>query len=184
MDRTRGPRLARTLTIAAALLALGCGDDDGGTSEGTTTGLGESTTVDASASAGTGESAGDGSLAQLCVDTINMYRAGLGKPPYARWTAGEACADGQAESDAQSGQAHGAFGECGEWAQNECPGWDNADPEGSLTGCLAQMWAEGPGEDFNKHGHYINMSSDEYDKVACGFHVTADDRLWAIQNFQ
>src|SRR5262245_28372314 len=54
---------------------------------------------------------------QQCVDKINQYRQSEGKPPYQRWSAEEACADGAARADSQSGQAHGAFGSCQEFAQ-------------------------------------------------------------------
>lgn len=119
---------------------------------------------------------------QICVDTINMYRATLGLPPYARWTDAESCSDDEAMSDLQSQTPHGAFGMCGEWAQNECPGWPGP-PDQSLPDCLAQMWAEGPGQDFNLHGHYINMSSEQYTRVACGF-AEVNGGWWMVQNFQ
>lgn len=119
---------------------------------------------------------------QLCVDTINMYRATLGLPPYARWTDAEGCSDAEALADGQSDTPHGAFGMCNEFAQNECPGWPGP-PDQSLPGCLADMWAEGPGEDFNKHGHYINMSSEQYTRVACGF-AEVGGGWWMVQNFQ
>lgn len=119
---------------------------------------------------------------QICVDTINMYRATLGLPPYERWFDAETCSDGEAQSDGQTGTPHGAFGMCDEFAQNECPGWP-APAEQSLPGCLAQMWAEGPGEDFNMHGHYLNMASESYSRVACGF-AEGQGGLWMVQNFQ
>src|ERR1700729_4607293 len=65
----------------------------------------------------------DNSAEQACVDAINNYRATLSLPPYTRWNAEESCADSQAQSDSQSGTAHGAFGKCTENAQDECPGW-------------------------------------------------------------
>ncbi len=117
-----------------------------------------------------------------CVDRINEYRNSIGLPPYARWTAAEECADSQAERDSISNDAHGAFGDCNEWAQNECPGWGSIDQV--LTGCLKMMWDEGPGEDFDTHGHYINMSSTDYDRVACGFFITQGGDVWAVQNFR
>ena len=133
--------------------------------------------------AGSEASGGDGTAEQLCVDTINQYRASLGLPAYARWNAEESCADGQAKSDSASGTAHGAFGQCGESAQNECPGWPGP-PDAMIPQCLAMMWAEGPGTDFTKHGHYINMSSTQYTKVACGFTTLSDGSVWAVQDFQ
>jgi hypothetical protein len=126
---------------------------------------------------------GDGTAEQLCVDTINMYRATLGLPAYTRWNAEESCGDGQAKSDSMSGKAHGAFGMCTENAQDECPGWPGP-PSSMITSCLAQMWAEGPGSDFSTHGHYINMSSTQYTQAACGFYTLDDGSVWAVQDFK
>ena len=135
---------------------------------------------------GGGTGAGDTYAADrtLCVDTINQYRATIGLPAYTEWTDGESCADGEAKSDSSTGKAHGAFGTCNENAQDECPGWPGSDVATSLKGCLQQMWNEGPGTDFSTHGHYINMSSKQYSQVACGFFVTTDGSLWAVQNFK
>ncbi len=119
---------------------------------------------------------------QQCVDRINELRDSVGLPPYERWTDGESCADGEAGSDSESGVPHGAFGSCGESAQNECPGWGSMDS--IVNGCLDMMWAEGPGTDFATHGHYINMTSTSYTSVACGFHVTGSGSVWAVQNFR
>lgn len=150
-----------------SLGAGGCGDDGGGT-----------------AAADGGHNANDpyDQYRQDCVDKINSYRATLDLPPYERWTEAESCSDGEAESDSQTGTAHGAFGACGESAQNECPGWGSLDS--IIDGCLDMMWAEGPGDNFQEHGHYINMSSTRYSKVACGFYVTAEGAVWSVQNFK
>ena len=121
--------------------------------------------------------------AQVCVDEINRYRATLGLPALVRWRDAEACAGDQARQDSESGEAHGAFGQCGEWAQNECPGWPMPWEE-SIVDCLAMMWAEGPGEDFNLHGHYINMSNPDYTEVACGFYQTPFGDYWSVQDFR
>lgn len=80
-----------------------------------------------------------------------------------------------------SGKAHGAFKQCGEWAQDECPGWGGT-PDSIIPDCLAMMWAEGPG-DFAQHGHYLNMSSTQYTQVSCGFYVTPTGSVWAVQDF-
>jgi len=144
-----------------------------------TTGDPGTTTADPST---TGASDPDEAATQLCVDTINMYRATLGLPALARWKDAEDCSDAECVSDGMTGVAHGAFGMCGEFAQNECPGWPGA-PADMITGCLELMWAEGPGDDFNKHGHYINMSNPAYTKVACGF-APGMGGIWAVQNFQ
>jgi hypothetical protein len=126
---------------------------------------------------------GPGGAAQQCVDNINQYRQSLRLAPVVRWAAAESCAGSQAQSDAQSGQAHGSFGRCGEMAQNVCPGWRG--PAEQMTGpCLQSMWNEGPGTDYGAHGHYLNMSSPRYTKVACGYHTTAQGQVWAVQDFQ
>jgi hypothetical protein len=143
---------------------------------------GDGTSGDDATTSDSGQPDPNDSAAQYCVDVINMYRATLNLPPYDRWVEAEACSDEEAAMDAASGQPHGAFGMCGESAQNECPGWGGS-LQSVLDGCLAAMWAEGPGEDFQQHGHYINMSSTQYSKVACGFHETQGGEIWAVQNF-
>ena len=121
--------------------------------------------------------------AQICVDRINQHRASIGRPPLARWTAAEACSDSEAVTDSETGRAHSAFGRCGEWAQNECPGWPGP-ADTMIVSCLQVMWNEGPGSDFSTHGHYINMSNPGYTKVACGYAVLPNGAVWAVQNFQ
>jgi hypothetical protein len=117
------------------------------------------------------------------VQLINQYRASISLPPYQRWTETEGCADAEAKKDAEMNKPHGSFGSCGEWAQNTCPGWPGT-PESMIGPCLEAMWAEGPGSDFSVHGHYINMSSTRYTRVACGFHVTPTGRVWTVQDFK
>ena len=171
------PATSTTTTGAQGSTAGGGGmSGSGGMGQG---GMGQGG-MGASSSSGSGGP--QDALAQLCVDTINMHRASIGLSPYGRWSAGEMCASDQCKSDSQSGQAHGAFGQCGESAQNECPGWPGP-PESMIQNCLQMMWNEGPGQDFQKHGHYINMSSTQYNEVACGFYQTPNGSWWAIQNF-
>jgi hypothetical protein len=125
-----------------------------------------------------------GTAEQICVDTINSYRAQLALPPYKLWVQAEACSNEQAQSDSETGIAHGKFQLCTENAQNECPGWPGP-PEQMIPKCLALMWAEGPGTDFNTHGHYINMTSTQYTQVACGFYVMSDGTtVWSVQDFK
>ncbi len=125
----------------------------------------------------------DGSAQGRCVSIINGYRQQVGVSPLlSRWTSAEACADSQCRSDSQTGQPHGASGSCGEHAQNECPGWGSLDQ--ILEGCLAAMFAEGPGQPYSQHGHYINMTNPGYTEVACGFYQTPDGRWWSVQDFR
>jgi hypothetical protein len=121
--------------------------------------------------------------AQICVDQINLHRASIGLGPLARWTAGEVCVSGESLHDSQTGTPHSAFGQCSEWAQNECPGWPGT-PAQMIPSCLQAMWNEGPGQDYSTHGHYINMTNPSYTKVACGFAIATNGSVWAAQDFQ
>lgn len=152
---------------AAAIVCSSCGDDPpaGGAAPG-------------------GASSGDppettGTTAhEICVETINAYRKRDGLPPLERWTSGEACADGEAESDAETNRPHGAFPACKELAQNECPGMPGP-PEKMIVRCLAAMWAQGPGE-----AHHDLMATTRFTQVACGFYTTDRGAVWSVQNFR
>jgi hypothetical protein len=160
------------------------GTDTGSTSSGSSgsqgnTGPGSSgAAADAGADTGTSAASGPSSPEQICVDQINAYRKTVGSPALARWNAAESCSDGQAQSDSKTSSAHGAFGKCGEYGQNECPGWPGPSGE-MIPDCLKMMWGEGPGG-----GHYENMKSTRYTKVSCGFYTLSDGSVWAVQNFQ
>ena len=154
---------------------VACGDSDGASADGGATGA-------------TGNAGEDGPQ-QDCVDRINELRATLSLPPLARWTEAEDCSNQQSADDQAGGGAHGNFNACGESAQNTCPDWPTVSDV--LSGCLDQMWAEGPppsgscdGACFQMHGHFINMSSKGYTKVACGFHDDGQGRVWSNQNFK
>jgi hypothetical protein len=185
-------KLALAFAVGLASCALAsCSDDasqlDGGSSgggsssSGTTSGDPGTTTPDdgtGSGTSGTTTPGAGGTAASICVATINEYRKTKGLPPYAAWTEGETCADGEAKSDASTGKAHGAFGKCQEFAQNECPGW--AGPADTMIPqCLKAMWGEGPGG-----GHYEAMASKKYTKVACGFSAATGSAIWSVQNFR
>ena len=124
---------------------------------------------------------------QDCVDRINRFRAECQcLPPLARWNDGEACADMHAQYDSERRVAHAGFRDniCSPRgnAQNECPGWGSIPM--IISGCLQLMWDEGPGEPFEEHGHYLNMSSTRFSMVACGFYTTPGGEIWAVQNFR
>ena len=203
--------LAATSLIALGILVVACSDDPigdptPGDDSGTTPGLdagskpdaktptpdsgttpkpdGGGTTTDASSPPPPLDAGGTSSIQQHCVDKINQYRATLSLAPLARLSSKEACADGQSKTDAMANKAHSAFGQCSEFAQNECPGWPTSNMQQSLDGCLQMMWNEGPGADFNTHGHYINMSSTKYTKVFCGFYDLGNGKFWSVQDFQ
>jgi hypothetical protein len=121
-----------------------------------------------------------------CVTRINQFRMDCQcLPPLERWVDAEACADEHAEYDADLGRAHAGFRDriCNfnGSAQNECSGYPN---DGLvISGCLQQMWDEGPGPWGDDHGHYLNMTNVDFRRVACGFYTTAEGRVWSVQNF-
>ena len=126
-------------------------------------------------------------LDTFCVETINAFRATEDLAPMALWNDSAACLARQAATDAASGDAHGSFGRCTERAQNTCPGWPSDTSPASqrtvLRSCVQMMWDEGPGSDFSKHGHYLNMVNPAHTKVGCGFHL-ARGSLWINMNFR
>jgi hypothetical protein len=152
--------MKKIVTVIALLLVASCG------SSSSTTGGGS-----------TGGTSAYPEVAQDCVNRINAFRATIGLMPLMRWTDGEACADTEAQSDAESGTPHGAFGQCSEFAQNECPDYDSTDR--IIDVCLQFMWNEGPGG-----GHYDNMTNTSYAEVACGFYQMASGLWWSVQNFR
>ncbi|MEC9441964.1 MAG: hypothetical protein VYE40_12750 [Myxococcota bacterium] len=123
-----------------------------------------------------------GDFKEDCVQRINQLRWECQcLPPLQRWTEGESCADQQAAHDASTNTPHDGFNSriCSPsgFGQNECPNYGT--PERAIGTCLQQMWDEGPGENFQEHGHYINMTSDSFSKVACG-----EGGGWYLMNFQ
>jgi hypothetical protein len=118
-----------------------------------------------------------------CMSAINARRQGVGLAPLERWSVAEACASTQGRDGASNGQPHGAFGRCGEMAQNVCPSWPGS-AEAMIDACIDSEWKEGPGTDFGAHGHYLNLSSTKYSRVACGFFTTPNGQVWAVQDFQ
>jgi hypothetical protein len=170
--------------LVLLLVPYGCGGSSGTDSGGSNSG-GSSAGGGSGGTGGSGDASGSSypAAAEDCVRIINQYRASIGLPPYQRWTDRESCADNEAKNDAEINKPHGSFGSCGEWAQNACPGWSGT-PERMIGSCLQMMWAEGPGSDFSAHGHYLNMSSTNYTKVACGFYVTPQGTVWTLQDFK
>src|SRR2546425_197657 len=106
-------RIAFAALAASSLLACSGSDSGVGPAPTGTTSGGETDRFEAAR--------------QLCVTKANSFRATVGVGALARWSSAEACSDGEAKSDSESGKAHGAFGKCGEFAQNECPGWSASD---------------------------------------------------------
>lgn len=134
-----------------------------------------------------------------CLAKINEYRATEGMP--ALTLAAEekqTCTDDQAAADLAENKAHGHFGDCGEWAQNSGPNftasWLKTATDVSDY-YLEMMWNEkklvesgaadlNSDADYGKIGHYKNMRSASYTKVACGISLSADGKKgWFNVNF-
>ena len=204
-----GPRdAAADARAEAGGNSLEAGPSDASIPVDSTTPADASVPVDSSASVDAG--GGNDRFAnarQVCVDTINMYRAMRGLSPLKRAaTSVETCSDNGAKKDGDSGNAHGSANSCpGMSSQNTCPGWPvggfggGATLEAALQKCLAQMWAEGePPEGtqeclnkyfkgdtacFLAHGHYINMKNAMYSAVSCGFYEMSANKFWMNQDF-
>lgn len=161
----------------------GAGKAGAGNVGGASSSAGMPSTTAGSSSGGAanpGDMYGDARI--RCVDRTNALRATKGLGPIPRLASAEPCVDGQAKSDSESGEAHGAFDACLNevkgWkgvAQNECPNYSSV--EDTLTKCLDAMWAEGPGG-----GHYDNMTGDSTD-TACGIYTTPAGKVWLVQDF-
>jgi len=112
-----------------------------------------------------------------CLDRLNQYRARVGAAPLRAQSDRASCADAQARNDAGTRTPHGAFGQCRESAQNECPSWSGPLDE-VVDRCLAMMFAEGP-----QGGHYVNMTDPRAQSVACGVYSGGSGEIWMVQDF-
>ena len=121
-----------------------------------------------------------------CLDKINEYRATENlKPLTLASEEKQTCADKQSADDLASNEAHGHFGDCGEFAQNSGPNFSgNFQKNASAVAeyYLKMMWedekakAEQGVTEYAQIGHYLNMKSTSYTKVACGIALSADGK--------
>ena len=134
-----------------------------------------------------------------CLDIINEFRKTEdAKPLVLAEDAKQTCTDQQAANDLKDKAAHGHFGDCGEWAQNTGPNVNLAwksDTVEIAKYYLQMMWDEkklvesgerdpAKDEDYSYIGHYLNMRSTKYTKVACGFATSSDGKTgWLNINF-
>jgi hypothetical protein len=123
---------------------------------------------------------------QLCLDTINAYRATLSLKPVVRSASLEAFADQGARYDSERDKAHAHFGAFSKGAvpsdaENAIPGWPlkNYKTVAKIVGEGAKMmWAEGPGG-----GHYENIKG-SHTAVGCGIYVNPAGGVWIIHDFK
>ena len=134
-----------------------------------------------------------------CLDIINEYRKTEdAKPLVLAEDEKQTCTDKQAASDLKDNSPHGHFGDCGEWAQNTGPNVSlsaTIDTVAIANRYLKMMWDEkklvesgerdpAKDSDYSYIGHYLNMRSTKYTKVACGFATSSDGKTgWLNINF-
>ena len=127
-----------------------------------------------------------------CLAKINEYRATEDlKPLTLASEEKQTCADKQSADDLKSNEAHGHFGDCGEFAQNSGPNFSgNFQKNASAVAeyYLKMMWEEDKAlvtsgkrdpekkEDYPYIGHYLNMKNTNYTKVACGITLSEDGK--------
>ncbi len=143
----------RTLALVVLVIAVGCSGDDG--------------------------SAAASSTALM---VTNGFRQMDGKPPLAESSALITFASAGAADDFASTPHHHFTTTNGggiAFAENECPHWSLAhegagDMDTLVTACITAFYNEGPGSDYAKHGHYINMMGN-YQTMGLGIHLSGDD---------
>ena len=148
-----------------------------------------------SGSATTGDAPGGGggsnvTAKQFCVSETNRYRAMNSKPALTESTQLEAYADMGAMVDFGS-SPHNHFSSTNgggiAFAENECPqqgNWqytEGGDLNMVVGMCIAAFYSEGPGTDYNTHGHYINMMG-PYASLGCGIYYTGG-KITIVQDY-
>ena len=127
-----------------------------------------------------------------CLAKINEYRATEDlKPLTLASEEKQTCADKQSADDLKTNEAHGHFGDCGEFAQNSGPNFNGSFQKNASAVAeyyLKMMWEEEKAlvtsgkrdpekkEDYPYIGHYLNMKNTKYTKVACGITLSADGK--------
>ena len=121
-----------------------------------------------------------------CLAKINEYRATEDlKPLTLASEEKQTCADKQSADDLKTNEAHGHFGDCGEFAQNSGPNFSGSWQKNASAVAeyyLKMMWedekakAEKGVTEYAQIGHYLNMKNTSYTKVACGIALSADGK--------
>ena len=135
---------------------------------------------------------GNASAQQFCVSETNRYREMNGKADLTEAANLETFADTGAMTDYNAMAAHTHFSSTQgggiAFAENECPGfsgWHLA-PGGDLNAlvgmCIAAFYNEGPGTDYNTHGHYINMMGN-YATLGCGIFSATNGDVTITQDY-
>ena len=160
--------IGSALAILFSLASVGCGVVVNPASPDSSTG-------------GTSDATSD---AQFCVDEVNRFRAGVGKPALTRSDQIEIFSTEAARVDGEAHEAHKFFRQTNgggvSRAENEIPWW-RLSRYGSvrviIRDGLANEWSEGPGG-----SHWQNMTGD-YSELACGIAVK-DGEVTVTQDFR
>lgn len=156
--------------LVGLLVVAACGGDSGGV---------PGPTVDAPAASVDAPGPTNQSAHDVCITETNRYRAMNGKAALAKSAQLEAYADTGAMIDF-NGSPHQHFSSTNGGgianAENECPKWSlqqqgGGDMNTLVKACIAAFYSEGPGTDYNTHGHYINMMG-AYTKLGCGIYMS------------
>jgi hypothetical protein len=157
---------------------ISCGGSDSSTADGNPGG------------GGTDAPGGGGSARSFCVSETNRYRAMNQKPALQESSDLEAYADEGAMHDFST-SPHDHFGTTNgggiAFAENECPqqgNWqysEGDDLDAVVGNCIAAFYAEGPGDDYNTHGHYINMMGN-YATLGCGIYYSGG-KITIVQDY-
>ena len=149
----------------------------------------ESGTTDGAPGGGDGP-AGSMSAKQFCVSETNRYRAMNSKPALSESAQLEAYADTGAMHDFTT-SPHDHFSTTSgggiAYAENECPqqgNWlyaEGQDLNMVVGACIAAFYSEGPGTDYNTHGHYINMMG-AYGSLGCGIYYSGG-KITIVQDY-
>ena len=121
-----------------------------------------------------------------CLAKINAYRATEDLEPLTLASEEkQTCADKQSADDLKTNEAHGHFGDCGEFAQNSGPNFSGSWQKNASAVAeyyLKMMWedekakAEKGVTEYAQIGHYLNMKNTSYTKVACGIALSSDGK--------
>ena len=127
-----------------------------------------------------------------CLAKINEYRATEDlKPLTLASEEKQTCADKQSADDLKTNEAHGHFGDCGEFAQNSGPNFSGSWQKNASAVAeyyLKMMWEDekalvtsgkrdpNKSADYAYIGHYLNMKNTSYTKVACGITLSEDGK--------
>jgi hypothetical protein len=136
----------------------------------------------ASPSGGPGQITASAADLAFCVQEVNRYRATVGIATLSQQAGLEASAAQAAQSDHQSGEAHGWFRRNGTaLAENQAPRWSRAssgnDARTFISRALQAMWAEGPGG-----GHHENMRG-RFTATGCAVYSDATTATF-VQHFR